>query len=79
MVSDSHPPLHSPAEPLEPASDEEFAQSLAYALRFDDRGRPRAGGWEFAAGIAAERLVDHIRRSNFVVMKRKPTPPHGAG
>ena len=61
------------------ASDEEFAQSLAYALRFDERGRPRAGGWEFAAALAAERLVEHLRRSNFVVMKRRPTPPHGAG
>src|SRR3712207_4182757 len=44
------------------ASPAEVAESLAYALRFDERGRPRPGGWEFAAGLAAERPVEQHAR-----------------
>ena len=64
---------------LTAASPEEIAEALSYALRYDERGKPRRGGGEFAAGIAAERLVEHLRRAGYVVMKARGARPHSAG
>ena len=64
---------------LTAASPEEIAEALSHALRCDERGRPRRRGGEFAAGIAAERLAEHLRRTGFVVMKARPARPHSAG
>jgi hypothetical protein len=64
---------------LAAASPEEIAEALSYALRYDERGKPRRGGWDFAAGLAAERLTEHLRRSGFVVMRARPGRPHSAG
>jgi protein ImuA len=64
---------------LAAATPEEIAEALSYALRFDERGKPRRGGWDFAAGLAAERLADHLRRSGFIIMRPRPTRPHSAG
>ncbi|MBV1800434.1 hypothetical protein [Siccirubricoccus sp. G192] len=78
--SDAEPPP-APAD-LTPAALEEVTEALAYALRHDERGRPRRGavaGWDFAAGIAAEHLAGHLARAGFVVMKRRPGRPHRAG
>ena len=57
------------------ASPEEIVEALSYALRYDERGKPQRGGWEFAAGIAAERLAEHLRRSGFVIMKALAAVP----
>ena len=73
------PPIPVTTASLAPASPGEIAESLAYALRFDERGRPRSGGWECAAAIAAERLVEHLERAGFVVLKRRNSAPHSAG
>ena len=51
---------------LTAATPEEIAEVLSYALRYDERGKPRRGGWDFAAGLAAERLAEHLRRSGYV-------------
>jgi len=64
---------------LTAASAEEVAEALSYALRFDARGKPRRGGGELAASIAAERLTEHLRRVGFVILKARPTRPHRAG
>ena len=64
---------------LRPASQGEIAETLAYALRFDERGRPRPGAGDFMAAIAADWLVKHMLRSGFVVMKGTTAPPHTAG
>ena len=64
---------------LTAASPEEIAEALSYALRYDERGKPRRGGGEFAAGIAAERLAEHLRRAGYVVMKARGARPHSAG
>jgi hypothetical protein len=64
---------------LAPASPKEIAESLSYALRYDARGKPMSGGWEFAANLAADRLVEHLQRSGFVVLKRRSGAPHSAG
>jgi len=64
---------------LTAATPEEIAEILSYALRYDERGKPRKGGWDFAAGLAAERLTEHLRRSGLVVMRARPGRPHSAG
>ena len=77
MPEDSHSNPHPPD--LTAASPEEIAEALSYALRYDARGKPRRGGWDFAAGLAAERLVEHLRMSGFVIMRTRPARPHSAG
>ena len=62
---------------LSPATPDEIAQTLAFALRFDGRKRVRHAD-ELVARIAAERLVKHLERSGFVVMKRPPLAAHSA-
>ena len=76
-------PEHRTPDPdrtdLTAASPEEIAEALSYALRYDERGKPRRGGGEFAAGIAAERLVEHLRRAGYVIMKARSARPHSIG
>ena len=72
-------PLTAPLVPADPA---DVASALAYALRCDERGRPRRGGgamWEMAAALLAEQLTAQLERANFVMMRKAPRPPHGAG
>ncbi|CAM4020135.1 hypothetical protein ROMU108268_14005 [Roseomonas mucosa] len=52
---------------------------MAYALRYDERGRPRPHGGEMIAGLAARHLTQHLQRTGFVLMKRRPGRPHRAG
>jgi hypothetical protein len=73
------PQPHAPPRHLDEAEVADLVQALAYALRYDERGRPRKGGWDFAAELAAEHLAGHLRRANFVVLRRRPGPPHRAG
>jgi hypothetical protein len=54
---------------LTPASAEDLADALAFALRFDGRKRVHNAG-EIMARIVAKRLVDHLERAGFVVMQR---------
>ena len=42
--------------------------SLASAMRFDDRGKPRRSGHDYAVPMAALQLVRHLLMSGFVVM-----------
>ena len=56
---------------LTPASPEDLADALAFALRFDGRRRKHDAA-EFMAAIVARRLVDHLDRCGFVVMKKPP-------
>jgi hypothetical protein len=54
---------------LRPASPEEIADSIAFALRYEGRKRvSHADG--MMARITAERLVRHLRESGFVLMKQ---------
>ena len=57
--------------PLSPASPDDLADALAFALRFDGRKRKHDAG-EFMAAIVARRLVEHLDRAGFVVMKKPP-------
>jgi hypothetical protein len=62
-----------PSDPrLTPAVAEDVEEALAFALRFDGRKRAH-GGDELMARITAERLVKHLARSGFVVMRKPPS------
>lgn len=83
MPAPSDPPappntVHDDAA-LVPATPEEVANTLAYALRFDDRGKPRKGGWDFMASLAAESLAAHLQRAGFVILRARSGKPHKAG
>ncbi len=54
---------------LRPASPEEIEQSLSFALRYDGRKRVRHAD-DAMARITAERLVLHLLKSGYVLMKR---------
>ena len=80
VVSSCHaPPPGGTPKRLNEADVADLVAALAYALRYDARGKPRKGGWDHAADLAAEWLAEHLRRSNFVVLKRPPGAPHRAG
>jgi hypothetical protein len=59
--------------PLRPATPDEIAQALSFALRFDGRKRVHHAD-DMMAKITAERLVKHLEASGFVLMKRPPIP-----
>jgi hypothetical protein len=67
------------SDALVPASDEEIANALAHALRFDSRGKARRGGGDLAASLAAERLAEHLRAAGFVVLRGRGARPHSTG
>jgi hypothetical protein len=58
---------------LRPATPEEIADSLSFALRYDGRRRVHHAD-EAMARITAERLVQHLERSGYVLMKRPEGP-----
>jgi uncharacterized protein (DUF433 family) len=65
-----------PDADLTPATAEDLADALAFALRYSGRKRVHDAG-EMMAAIVAKRLVEHLERSGFVVMK-KPQIAGGA-
>jgi hypothetical protein len=67
---------------LRRASTAEIADSLSFALRYDGRRRVHHAD-DAMARITADRLVAHLERSGFVIMKRPdaaaPTTSHHGG
>ena len=53
------------------AKFEDFADALAFTLRFQGRKRVHNAD-ELMSAIVAKRLVEHLEPSGFVVMKRPP-------
>lgn len=53
---------------LRPATREEIADALSFALRFDGR-RPFTQSVSLMARITADHLVEHLERCGFVLMK----------
>jgi hypothetical protein len=53
------------------AKPEDLADALAFALRYSGRKRTHDAA-EMMAGIVAKRLVEHLERSGFVIMKKPP-------
>ena len=58
-------------ETLSLATAEEIAEAIAFALRYSGRKRVHDAA-EMMSQIVAKRLVAHLERSGFVVMKRPP-------
>ncbi len=56
---------------LTPASPDDLASALAHALRYQGRKRVHNDD-EIMAEIVAKRLVEHLERAGFLVMKRRP-------
>ncbi len=59
------------SEKLTPAEPRDLADAIAFALRFEGRKRVHQAD-EYMAAISAERVVRHLERAGFVVMKRPP-------
>ena len=64
-------------ERLKPATRDDLVQAVAHGLQFEGCKRIHHAD-EFMARIAAEKLVDHIQRCNYVVMKRPSVPAHSS-
>ncbi len=64
------------ADDLKPVSHEDVAEALAFALRSSGRKRVHDSA-EIMAAIVAKRLVEHLDRCGFVLM-RKPPELNGA-
>lgn len=58
---------------MEEASPEDVAHSLAFALMFSGRKRTHEAD-ELMARIVAKHLVEHLRGSGYVVMRKPPNP-----
>jgi hypothetical protein len=69
-------PVGMPDAELTPADPSDLADALAFALRFQGRKRVHNAD-EIMAEIVAKRLVEHLERAGFVVMKR-PSDTGGA-
>ena len=63
--------MNAEPEVLTPAAPHEVAETIAFALRYSGRKRVNDSS-EMMAAIVAKRLVEHLQRSGFVVMKRPP-------
>ncbi|MGA3398310.1 MAG: hypothetical protein ABSC95_03740 [Acetobacteraceae bacterium] len=64
---------------LRPATPDEIAETLSFALRYEGRKRVHHAD-DVMARITADRLLRHLERSGFVVMKKPaaadPTTSH---
>ena len=63
------PPMPDPADKLMPADPSDLAAALAFALRYQGRKRVHNAD-EIMAEKVAKRLVDHLERASFVVLRR---------
>jgi hypothetical protein len=54
---------------LRPATADEIAETLSFALRYAGRRRVHHAD-DVMARVTAERLAEHLERSGFVLMKR---------
>ncbi len=61
------------ARPLSGADPTDLAEALTFALRYDKRRRVHTAD-EMMARITADRLIEHLERSGFVVMKKAMKP-----
>ena len=57
---------------LRPAAASEIEENLSFALRYAGKRRVHHAD-DVMARITAERLVQHLQQSRFVILKRPPT------
>jgi hypothetical protein len=63
-----------PKLPLDDPND--LSDTISFALRFEGKKRYHDSD-RFAADIVADRLVRHLDRAGYVVMKKPPLTGHG--
>ncbi len=63
---------------LRPATPDEIATALSFALRYQGRKRVHDAD-DVMARVTAERLVRHLEASGFVLMKRPPIAAPSVG
>ena len=72
----SYPPLMTePDQKLTPATPEDLADSLSFALIFEGR-KSKHDSDRLNADIVARRLVRHLDKAGYVVMKKPPLGGH---
>lgn len=64
---------------LTPASPADLAESIGYAMRFNERGKPLAVSTRGDPAMVAQRIVRHLERCGFVVMRKPPREAHPTG
>jgi hypothetical protein len=55
----------------QPSQDEQL-QSVEFSLRFDSAGKATNAARDAAIRALAGRVVEHLERSNYIVMRRAP-------
>jgi hypothetical protein len=65
-------------EPLRPAEPQDIADALAFALRYSGRKRVSDSA-DLMATIVAKRLVEHLDRCGFVILRKPPIPGSAPG
>jgi hypothetical protein len=67
----SYPWLMTDEQKLTPATPEDLANSLSFALRFEGR-KSQHDSDKLNADIVAKRLVRYLDKAGYVVMKKPP-------
>jgi hypothetical protein len=62
---------------LTPADPHDLAEAIAFALRYRGKKCVHQAD-EYMAQITAERIVEHLERARFVVMRKPPLDGHPA-
>ena len=62
---------------LKPADPHDLAEAIAFALRYRGKKRVHQAD-EYMAQIAAERIVEHLERARFIVMRKPALGGHSA-
>ena len=63
--------MTSDPSPLQPAEPQDIADALAFALRYSGRKRVSDAA-DVMAAVVAKRLVEHLERCGFVVLRKPP-------
>lgn len=65
---------------MTPPERDALLSAISYALRYSLEGKPLPKGMKWPdPGIAADRVLEHIERSNWRLERGNPVPPHSAG
>jgi hypothetical protein len=67
------------APELTPAVADDLAEAIAYALRFNERGKPLGVRTRDDPAALACAVVQHLARCGFVVMRTPPREAHSTG
>ena len=67
------------APDLTPADSADLAEAIAYALRFNERGKPLAVETRKDSVVLARWVVRHLDRCGYVVLQKPPREAHSTG